>query len=97
MTTPTDSTLQTSTPLEITVYTNPNCVQCIQTKKYFDANEVPYSVVDLSEDKAALDMVLELGFTSAPVVIANKEKWSGFRMGKLSDTVHAYKLSIRGK
>lgn len=97
MTTPTDSTLQATVPMEITVYTNPNCVQCIQTKKYFDANEVPYSVVDLSEDKAALDMVLELGFTSAPVVIANKEKWSGFRMGKLSDTVHAYNLSIRGQ
>lgn len=96
MTTPTDDTLQTSKPLEITVYTNPNCVQCVQTKKYFDAEGVPYSVVDLAEDKAALDMVLELGFSSAPVVIAGKEKWSGFRMNKLSDAVHAYNLSVRG-
>ena len=96
MTTPTDSTLATSKPLEITVYTNPNCVQCVQTKKYFDAEGVPYSVVDLAEDKEALDMVLELGFSSAPVVIAGKEKWSGFRMSKLFDTVQAYKLSVRG-
>lgn len=96
MTPLTNETLTLSKPLEIIVYTNPNCVQCIQTKKYFDAEGVPYSVVDLSEDRSALDMVLELGFTSAPVVIASKEKWSGFRMSKLFDTVQAYKLSVRG-
>jgi glutaredoxin-like protein NrdH len=68
----------------VTVYTNPNCVQCEQTKKWLTLNEIEYDIVDLSSDTAALEMVLELGFKSAPVVITDTDKWSGFRLDKLA-------------
>ncbi len=68
----------------VTVYTNPNCVQCEQTKKWLNLNDIEYSIVDLSSDTEALEMVLELGFKSAPVVITDTDKWSGFRLDKLA-------------
>jgi glutaredoxin-like protein NrdH len=68
----------------VTVYTNPNCVQCEQTKKWLNLNKIEYSIVDLSSDTEALEMVLELGFKSAPVVITDTDKWSGFRLDKLA-------------
>lgn len=67
----------------ITVYTNPNCVQCDQTKRYLDNKNISYEVVDLSKDQEALEMVVGLGFKSAPVVITDTDKWSGFRLEKL--------------
>lgn len=70
--------------MNVTVYTNPNCVQCDQTKRYLDKKNIAYTAVDLSQDKEALDMVLELGFKSVPVVITDHDKWSGFRLEKLN-------------
>lgn len=68
----------------VTVYTNPSCVQCEQTKRWLNLNEIEYSVVDLSSDAEALEMVLGLGFKSAPVVITDTDKWSGFKLEKLA-------------
>jgi glutaredoxin-like protein NrdH len=67
----------------VTVYTNPSCVQCDMTKKFLDKNEIEYKVVDLSQDQKSLDMVLGLGFSAAPVVIAGESKWAGFKLDKL--------------
>lgn len=69
----------------ITVYTNPNCVQCDATKRYLNSKGVEYRVVDLSKDPQALSMVSELGFKAVPVVITETDKWSGFRLEKLQD------------
>lgn len=65
--------------MSITVYTSPSCVQCEQTKKYMDSKKLEYSVVDLSENPEAMDMVMGLGFKAAPVVISDAGNWSGFR------------------
>lgn len=65
--------------MSITVYTSPSCIQCEQTKKYLTARDLAYNVVDLSENQEAMDMVQELGFKSAPVVITDRGNWSGFR------------------
>jgi glutaredoxin-like protein NrdH len=43
--------------------------------------------VDITEDQDAYAMVKELGFTSAPVVITQTDKWSGFRIEKLNALV----------
>jgi glutaredoxin-like protein NrdH len=67
----------------VTVYTTPSCVQCEQTKKYLDKNNVPYSVVDLSVNLEALEKVRNLGFAAAPVVMTENESWFGFRIDKL--------------
>jgi glutaredoxin-like protein NrdH len=68
----------------VTVYTLPACVQCESTKKYLTNKDVPFEVVDLSEDAAAMDMVKALGYQAAPVVIAGDDHWSGFRPDRLS-------------
>lgn len=68
----------------VTVYTLPACVQCESTKKYLKNRDVPFEVVDLSADVAAMEMVKTLGYQAAPVVIAGEDHWSGFRPDKLS-------------
>lgn len=65
--------------MSITVYTSPSCVQCEQTKKYLTSKDLAYTVVDLSENQEAMEMVQGLGFKAAPVVITDQGNWSGFR------------------
>jgi glutaredoxin-like protein NrdH len=71
--------------VEVTVYTNPSCVQCDQTKRYLDRVGIPYSVVDLATNEEAAEMVIAKGHKSAPVVITDKDEWSGFNLVKLSN------------
>jgi glutaredoxin-like protein NrdH len=47
-------------------------------------NGTPFEVVDLSQDSEAMDMVRELGYAAAPVVISGDTHWSGFRPDKIS-------------
>ena len=70
--------------MSVTVYTLPSCVQCESTKKVLDRLSVAYDVVDLSEDESALEMIRNLGYQAAPVVIAGEDHWSGFRPDKLN-------------
>ena len=67
----------------IKIYTNPDCVQCDQTKRYLDQHNVSYQTIDLSQDAEALKMVVDMGYRSAPVVITDTDSWSGFRLAKL--------------
>ena len=69
--------------MSVTVYTLPSCVQCESTKKVLDKNNIEYSVVDLSLDDSAYEMVKALGYQAAPIVIAGDDHWSGFRPDKL--------------
>ena len=69
----------------VTVYTLPSCVQCDSTKRMLDRNNIEYDVVDMSQDAIALEMVKSLGYTSAPVVIAGDEHWSGFRLDRIQN------------
>lgn len=71
----------------VTVYTLPSCVQCESTKKYLTNKAVPFEVIDLSEDSAAMDRVRGLGYQAAPVVIAGDDHWSGFRPDKLNTLI----------
>lgn len=68
-----------------TVYTKPACVQCDMTKRYMDKNNIEYTTIDITQDPAALDMILGMGFSSAPVVISDKGSWAGFQPDKLDD------------
>lgn len=67
-----------------TVYVKPSCVQCDMTKRYLDKNGVAYNTVDITQDSEALDMVLGMGFASAPVVISEAGSWAGFQPDKLN-------------
>ncbi len=65
---------------KLTVYTKPSCVQCNATYRALDAKGIEYDIVDLSENEAALEYVMELGYAQAPVVVVDEhDHWSGFR------------------
>ena len=65
--------------MTITVYSKPACVQCTATTRALDAKGIAYTVVDLTEDQAAMERVTSLGYRQAPVVIAGDAHWAGFR------------------
>ncbi len=67
------------------VYTKPGCVQCNATYRALDSKGIKYSVIDMSQDGAALEKVQSLGYLQAPVVFDNAsgEHWSGFRPDKI--------------
>lgn len=67
-----------------TVYTKPACVQCDMTKRYMDKNGIEYNIVDITQDQDALDMILGMGFSSAPVVISGDISFAGFQPDKIN-------------
>jgi glutaredoxin-like protein NrdH len=70
--------------MSITVYSKPACVQCEATYRALDKKGVEYSVVDITQDAEALELVRGLGYLQAPVVIADETHWSGFRPDQIS-------------
>jgi glutaredoxin-like protein NrdH len=44
---------------------------------------IKYATVDITEDKAAYDMIISKGFQAAPVVITDDDAWSGFNLDKI--------------
>lgn len=69
--------------MSITVYTKPACMQCTATKKALDRAGLEYELVDITMDSQALDYVMALGYTAAPIVVADGEHWSGFRPDRI--------------
>lgn len=66
----------------VVVYTTgPACIRCTMTKRVLEQKGVPFTEVDIRENSAARDYVVEdLGYTEAPVVVVSDEDhWSGFR------------------
>ena len=66
----------------VTVYTTgPSCQRCKLTKDVLTRKGVPFTEVDIRQQPAARDYVVdELGYTEAPVVVVDEhDHWSGFR------------------
>lgn len=70
--------------MSITVYSKPACVQCDATYRALDKRGIEYTVVDISQDSEALEMVRALGYLQAPVVVAGDTHWSGFRPDQIA-------------
>lgn len=68
----------------VTVYTKPACVQCNATERALTKAGIAFNKVDVTEDPAARDYVLALGYLQAPVVVAGESHWSGFRPDRIS-------------
>ncbi|UQY43358.1 glutaredoxin-like protein NrdH [Mixta hanseatica] len=67
----------------ITIYTKNNCMQCTATKNMMDKLGLPWQLVNLDEEPAALEDLKALGYRQLPVVMADEDHWSGFRPDKL--------------
>lgn len=70
--------------MTITVYSRPACVQCTATTRALDRQGIEYTVIDVSADTNAYELVQELGYRQVPVVIAGEQHWSGFRPDMIS-------------
>lgn len=75
--------------MTVTVFSKDNCVACNQTKKFLDRNGLPYNTIDITQDQAAYDKVINMGFMAAPVVMVNNQgeetAWSGYQPEKLKE------------
>lgn len=69
----------------VTVYSKPACVQCVATKKALDKADIDYTVIDISQDDEARELVLGLGYKGVPVVVAGDNHWNGFRPDRLAE------------
>lgn len=69
----------------VTVYTKPGCSQCYGTKLRLDKLGVVYSMVDVTKDDAAYDLLVSRGFQEMPIVDPGDGSswWSGFRADRL--------------
>ena len=65
--------------MQVTVYSKPSCVQCTATYRSLDREGIEYTVVDVTKNEEALELVRSLGYLVAPVVIAGDQHWGGFR------------------
>ncbi len=62
----------------IKMYTTPNCRQCALTEKQFTRLQIPIEKIDVTQNQAAYDYVISLGYRSMPVVVDGDRHWSGF-------------------
>lgn len=69
--------------LVVTLWTKPNCVQCMQTKKEFDREGIIYREKRLDKSPKAVARFQEMGFLSAPIVESDDRRWAGFRINKI--------------
>lgn len=63
----------------VTVYSKPSCVQCNATYRALDSKGIKYEVRDLTEEPEALAKFKAEGLLQAPVVVTDRETWTGFR------------------
>lgn len=68
----------------VTVYSNPNCVQCEQTKRYLTQKNVNFESKMIQDSPEIHALIEEKGYKTAPIVVTDTDSWSGFRLEKLN-------------
>ena len=63
----------------------PTCVQCNQTKRVLDTAKINYEEVDLRDHPELVDKFKEMGHLTAPIVTADEQIWSGFKLARLRE------------
>ncbi|HRP87903.1 MAG: glutaredoxin family protein [Xanthomonadaceae bacterium] len=64
--------------MTVTVYSKPDCPQCDSTRRDLEILGIEYALVDLMQDRAALQRLVGMGYRSAPVVETDRGSWSGY-------------------
>lgn len=70
--------------MSVTVYSNPNCVQCDMTKRWLTQKEIAFESKMIADSPEVYDLIEAKGYKSAPVVVAGEVSWSGFKLDKLN-------------
>lgn len=63
----------------VTVYTKDRCVQCDATKRKLDELGVEYVALPLAEHPEGLELAMNNGVSSAPVVDTGDRVFGGYR------------------
>jgi glutaredoxin-like protein NrdH len=74
--------------MSVIVYSNPNCVQCDQTKRFLTLKGVEFESKMIQDSPEILPLIEENGYKSAPVVVAGDKSWSGFKLDKLNSLLN---------
>lgn len=82
--------------MKIQVWSTPNCVQCMMTKREMDKRGIVYESFDLTEHPDQLEAFKELGLLQAPIVTTDIKVWSGFRLDKIK-SLHSFLLGENHK
>ena len=63
-----------------TIYTSPGCGPCMTVKAHLRAHKIPHTLVDVSQNPAAVEKLRKMGYSSAPVTVdeATGEHWHGY-------------------
>lgn len=78
---------------QVTVYSKPNCMQCMYTKKYLTEHDIEFNTIDVTKDDISLSFIKDqLGYQAVPVVVVDDnadtfEHWYGFQPDKLAKLV----------
>jgi glutaredoxin-like protein NrdH len=71
----------------VTVYSNPSCQACEQTKRFLTLKEIPFESKMIQDSPEVFSLIEEKGYASAPVVVAGEDSWAGFRLDKLNELI----------
>ena len=71
----------------VTVYSNPNCTACEQTKRFLTVKGIVFESKMISESPEIFPLIEEKGYASAPIVVVGGDSWSGFRLERLSTLI----------
>lgn len=82
--------------MQISIYTTSNCAQCLMTKKQFDKLGIRYDEIALEQHPELVEQFKAIGLLSAPIVVTDIKRWSGFRLDKIR-SLHNYLTQERGK
>lgn len=76
--------------MSVTVYSKSDCVQCNATYRTLKKHGIDYDVIDVTEDAAAYQRVVSLGYQQVPVVETNENHWSGYRPDMIAELARVY-------
>ena len=71
---------------KVTVYSTQYCQYCRMAKAFLDKQKIPYESIDVGEDQAAADKMIELsGQRGVPVIVVDDEVIVGFDSQRLNE------------
>ena len=75
--------------MTIIVYSTPTCVQSRATTHALEARGIAFEEIDLTQDNEAHRAIEAMGYRRAPVVVADRDHWTGFRPDRIGALVLA--------
>lgn len=74
--------------MSITIYSKSGCAECMFTKKFLEAESIPFEEKRVDQNDEHLDEVRLLGYRSLPVVkIDDEETFTGYQPERLENLV----------